>query len=104
MSSIETRRSLARSLAERSFQITECNDGRIGVDLLRNDQGFDLIFLDWQLADGSGLELLREIKGLGIPVPVVGPAASVKKAARTPTGSTATTYGYGTARAGPQGL
>lgn len=65
------RRSLARSLADREFQVTECNDGRIGLDLLRHDQGFDLIFLDWRMAGTGGLELMREIKGLGIATPVV---------------------------------
>ncbi|WP_089229696.1 response regulator transcription factor [Tistlia consotensis] len=65
------RRSLARSLADQDFQVTECNDGQIGLDLLRHDRSFDLIFLDWGMSDRSGLEVMCEIKAVGIGIPVV---------------------------------
>lgn len=65
------RRSLARSLANQSFQVTECNDGQIGLDLLRHDRTFDLIFLDWRMSGKPGLEVMREIKAAGIAIPVV---------------------------------
>ena len=55
-----TRRAIVRALLslEPSLQIEECGDGRCAEERL--DEGFDCVFLDYQLPGQDGLAVLRE--------------------------------------------
>lgn len=65
------RRSLASRLVDEDFQVAECASGRDALELLRADQAFDLIFLDWRMPGLSGIEVLQQIKAAEIEIPVV---------------------------------
>jgi DNA-binding response OmpR family regulator len=55
-------RALARSLA-REFQVEVSTSARAALDLLRTDEGFDLILCDLAMPGLSGPELYDRIRG-----------------------------------------
>jgi len=56
-------RSILRSiLASIDFEVEEASDGRQAVDILTNDQDFNIALVDWNLPKLSGLEVVNEIR------------------------------------------
>ena len=54
-------RTLARSLRRRGYEVTTCTSASEARDTLPAEE-IDVVVLDYQLPDGSGLELLEELK------------------------------------------
>jgi DNA-binding NtrC family response regulator len=61
---------LEQELAERGYRVERARDGEEALDKLRVSQP-DLIFLDYMMPGMNGLEVLKEIRGRKIDVPVV---------------------------------
>lgn len=56
-------RSILRGiLASLDFDVVEAADGRRAVEILAEDQGFDLALVDWNLPEMSGLEIVTEVR------------------------------------------
>ena len=53
------RDSVGYALAQEGFEVTAAEDGTDAEERLAGDFDFDLLILDWQLPDLSGLQLLR---------------------------------------------
>lgn len=68
-----TLRILATLFESAGFQVTAEETGSGALSRIRSDEPFDLVLLDLVLPDVSGLDLLRELRGLGHrkEVPVV---------------------------------
>ncbi len=64
------RKVLGIELSEEGFEVQEAENGRGAIDMLRKDE-FDLLLLDLNLPDLSGLEVLRKIKSLGLSAEVI---------------------------------
>ncbi|MEQ8396064.1 response regulator transcription factor [Thalassobaculum sp.] len=65
------REALAGNLMDEQFEVVTCENGKAGLDVLIEDQQFDLILLDWRMPELSGIEVLQQIKAAGIEIPVV---------------------------------
>jgi DNA-binding NtrC family response regulator len=61
---------LEQELAERGYRVERARDGEEALDKLQASQP-DLIFLDYMMPGMNGLEVLKEIRGRKIDVPVV---------------------------------
>ncbi|NYT11890.1 MAG: response regulator [Methanomassiliicoccales archaeon] len=57
-------------LPENEFYVDSAPDKHTALQKLKN-KSYDLVVLDYQLPDGNGIELLIEMKSLGIDVPVI---------------------------------
>ncbi|MFV2072476.1 MAG: response regulator [Thermoanaerobaculales bacterium] len=51
-------------LAEIGFEVVQAADAEEALVTLRTDTDFDLALVDWNLPAMSGLELVREVRGL----------------------------------------
>ncbi len=51
-------------------EFAEAEDRRSAVEMLHQEP-FDCVFLDFNLPDGNGLQMLREVRGAGIRIPIV---------------------------------
>jgi NtrC-family two-component system response regulator AlgB len=56
------RDSLARFLGSREHEIAIAESGRQALALMVHDGAFDLVLIDWRMAEMNGLELLNEVK------------------------------------------
>lgn len=52
-------------LSETGYEITECDNGIDGLEMLRKELP-DLIILDYEMPELSGLEFLRKVQELGV--------------------------------------
>lgn len=64
------RQFLAGELEVEGYAVREAADGQSALMALRDDPG-DLILLDWQLPDFSGVEVCRRIRAGGVTTPIV---------------------------------
>ena len=64
------RQFLAGELEVEGYAVREAADGQSALMALREDPG-DLILLDWQLPDFSGVEVCRRIRAGGVTTPIV---------------------------------
>ena len=64
------RQFLAGELEVEGYAVREAADGQSALVALRDDPG-DLILLDWQLPDFSGVEVCRRIRAGGVTTPIV---------------------------------
>jgi two-component system chemotaxis response regulator CheY len=56
-------RSILRGiLASLGVEVVEAADGRQAIDILNVDQDFDLVLVDWNLPEMSGLEVVTEVR------------------------------------------
>jgi DNA-binding response OmpR family regulator len=62
---------LAQELQEEGYQVQVVNDGVSGLLLLRGDTPPDLLLLDWNLPDFTGLEVCRRLRATGRMLPVL---------------------------------
>src|ERR1044072_8300637 len=66
----KTRESLAEGLSMESWTIATAASGDEALAMLRRER-FDLLILDWMLPDRDGIEVLKHVRGLGQPTPVL---------------------------------
>jgi len=56
-------RSILRGiLTSLDFEVAEAADGRQALDILGRDPSFDLVLVDWNLPEMSGLEIVIEVR------------------------------------------
>jgi len=61
---------LRHALATEGYEVTVTNTAEEGFYLLHN-QGFDLVLLDLMLPARSGIEMLRDVRKVGLKIPVL---------------------------------
>ena len=57
------RRTIARTLAQRGFEVTQCEDGATALEQVRV-QDADVMLIDLMMPGVSGMEVLRDVKAL----------------------------------------
>ena len=62
---------LRMELEVEGYAVEVANDGASGLIALRSEPGPDLVLLDWNLPDFTGLDICRRIRGTGMTVPVL---------------------------------
>jgi len=62
---------LHQCLAPLANKIHDCVDGLDGVEHLKSNQDYDLIFLDWEMPNMDGPSAFDEMKKMNLSVPVV---------------------------------
>lgn len=84
--SITVRTDLRGALFRAGFRVTACNSIASAKKALQGGS-FDVVILDMQLPDGSGLELLRAIRGAPgdayVPILIVSSAVDVERRVRS---------------------
>src|ERR1043166_8976603 len=65
------RESLARNLVHRNFTVEESKDGNEALRRLQNGNLPDLVLLDWKMPGMHGIEVLDQVRQLGLGVPVL---------------------------------
>ena len=61
---------MATLLSELGYNLAHCTSLEEGLNLVRTRQ-FDLLLLDWQLKDGTGLELCQMIRTFNTETPIL---------------------------------
>jgi DNA-binding response OmpR family regulator len=61
---------LEKGLQSSGFVTTAVTDGKTAVSIALNNE-FDLIILDLGLPDKDGLTVLQELRGQGVPIPII---------------------------------
>jgi DNA-binding response OmpR family regulator len=64
-------RVLQLELEHDGYEVSIAKDGRSGLELALNGDGFDLILLDIMLPELSGLEVLRRIRQTNSSIPII---------------------------------
>ena len=62
---------LRQCLEPLAIKIDNCMDGLEGVEHLKKNQDYDLIFLDWEMPNMDGPSAFEEMKKMDLKVPVV---------------------------------
>ncbi len=57
------RRTVARTLAQRGFEVTQCEDGQSALEHVRSNDP-DVMLIDLMMPGVSGMDVLREVKSL----------------------------------------
>jgi len=57
------RRTIARTLSQRGFEVTQCEDGQSALEHLRGHDA-DVMLIDLMMPGVSGMDVLREVKSL----------------------------------------
>ncbi len=53
---------LARMLRDIGFDVTEAEDGRAGLEILKADTAFDLALVDWNMPGMDGLQVVQAMR------------------------------------------
>ncbi|NTV98379.1 MAG: response regulator transcription factor [Chlorobiaceae bacterium] len=61
---------LKEGLEEEYFAVDVASDGKAGLDLAMTNE-YDLLIIDWMIPGLSGIEVCRQIRKSGNPVPVI---------------------------------
>ena len=61
---------LRMELEVEGYAVQIAHDGASGLIALRSEPGPDLVLLDWNLPDFTGLDICRRIRSTGMTVPV----------------------------------
>jgi two-component system response regulator ChvI len=65
------RESLGLNLIDEGYQVTSFSNGRDALAYLDRGGGGDVILLDWRMPNLSGLDVLRQLRGAEITIPVI---------------------------------
>lgn len=58
--------------ADQQIELTHMLSGKEGIEVLKkNPSAFDLVLMDWEMPEMTGLETLKTMKSLGINCPVM---------------------------------
>lgn len=52
-------------------EVVSAFDGQEGIEIVKNEEPFDLILLDWEMPVKTGPETLRELMEINCPIPVM---------------------------------
>lgn len=66
----KTRDSIAEGMRLEGWSVAAASSGGEAIRI-SGQSTFDLIVLDWMLPDGDGIDVLKHLRGLGLPVPVL---------------------------------
>ena len=61
---------LSRFFTRKGYAVTACSGGRAAIDIISR-KSFDLILLDYKMADLNGLDTLSEIRAIEVKTPVI---------------------------------
>lgn len=57
------RRILHKIMSKLGFEVTEAENGRVGLDTLLAEEGeFDVILVDWNMPEMNGLEFIQAVR------------------------------------------
>ncbi len=62
---------LKQCLVDESIEFSSAFDGVQGVDRVKTGEIFDLIFLDWEMPNKTGPEVLDDFKIMNLKTPVI---------------------------------
>lgn len=65
------REALERNLTEQRFHVISFGDGASALEHLRSDRNCDIILLDWQMPEMSGIDVLRGMRAMALELPVI---------------------------------
>lgn len=68
--SVDVRECLRDLLILKDFEVLEAGEGHEALELLRK-QSFDLVISDLEMPRMDGMELLRQVRALGLQLPFV---------------------------------
>src|ERR1700733_6204055 len=71
-------KTLKMSLSYKGFEVTVCESFQSGADVFRS-RSFDVVLLDIQLPDGSGLNLCQTIRRSNESIPILMVTAKVEE-------------------------
>jgi two-component system response regulator ChvI len=76
---------VAGALYDMGFEVIALHEGRALLDYFERGESADVIVLDWKMPGGAGIDLLPQLRGRGIKLPVLFltgvPAASYERLA-----------------------
>jgi DNA-binding response OmpR family regulator len=62
---------LSQALSEEGYQVSVAHSGKEGLSRVRKNGEVDLLVLDLHLPDMNGLDLLEQVRALGLQTPTV---------------------------------
>ena len=65
------RKSLGLNLIDEGYEVTSFDNGRDALAYLEHGGGADAMLLDWRMPQFTGIEVLRNLRGRGIALPVI---------------------------------
>jgi two-component system, OmpR family, response regulator ChvI len=65
------RESLGLNLIDEGYSVTSFDNGRDALAFLEGGGTADVVLLDWRMPQLTGIDVLRRIRGSGIPIPVI---------------------------------
>jgi two-component system, OmpR family, response regulator ChvI len=65
------RESLGLNLIDEGYEVTSFDNGRDALAYLEQGGGADAMLLDWRMPQLTGIEVLRNLRGRGIALPVI---------------------------------
>ena len=65
------RESLGLNLIDEGYEVTSFDNGRDALAYLERGGGADVMLLDWRMPQLTGIEVLRQMRGRGIAIPVI---------------------------------
>lgn len=68
---VDTAHVMRRLLSRRGHKVEHAADLRQAMEIIRREPGFDLLLSDLGLPDGSGLDLMRELRASGHTLPSI---------------------------------
>jgi DNA-binding NtrC family response regulator len=66
----EIREVLTHLLGEQDILVVECNSGYGGIEHLKEDDAFDLIISDFQMTNGDGNFVIKQMNEKGFKIPL----------------------------------
>ena len=65
------RESLGLNLIDEGYEVTSFDNGRDALAFLDRGGSADVMLLDWRMPNLTGLDVLRQLRGAGITIPVI---------------------------------
>ena len=65
------RESIAQNLVDAGYQVADFGDGPSFLEAFTEDEGADLLLLDWKMPEMNGIEVLRALRKQNTQLPVI---------------------------------